>query len=71
MTARSDETRCDCHWGSEEGLAQLKVPDVVLDPDLLRRTWDAPDWDDHGAVLRRILPQHIDARVGQHKAPVL
>lgn len=64
MTARSDETQCDCHWGSEEELARLKVPDVVLDPDLLHRTWEAPDWNDHGAVLRRILPQFARALVG-------
>ncbi|MGW2563075.1 hypothetical protein ACWCXB_28300 [Streptomyces sp. NPDC001514] len=63
MTARADENQCDCHWGSDEELAQLKVPDVELDPDLLRRTWDAPDWHDHGAVLRRILPQFARALV--------
>ncbi|MCT9089766.1 hypothetical protein N4G70_12920 [Streptomyces sp. ASQP_92] len=63
MTARSDEAQCDCHWGSDEELAQLKVPGVVLDPDLLRRTWEAPDWKDHGAVLRRILPQFARALV--------
>ncbi|WP_398859124.1 hypothetical protein [Streptomyces chengmaiensis] len=63
MTARSDETQCDCHWGSEEELARLKVPDVELDPDLLHRTWSAPDWNDHGAVLRRILPQFARALV--------
>ncbi|MEV0174644.1 hypothetical protein AB0I00_26435 [Streptomyces sp. NPDC050803] len=57
MTARSDEAQCTCHWGSEEELALLKVADVELDPDLLRRTWEAGDWRDHGAVLRRILPQ--------------
>jgi len=70
MTARFDETQCDCHWGSEEELAQLKVPDVVLDPDLLRRTWDAPDWNDHGAVLRRILPQFARALVSGLVEPV-
>ncbi|MGV9348718.1 hypothetical protein ACWDSD_28670 [Streptomyces spiralis] len=64
MTARSDETQCDCHWGSEEELALLKTPDVELDPDLLDRTWRAPDWTDHGAVLRRILPQFARALVG-------
>ncbi|MEU8589297.1 hypothetical protein AB0C59_20165 [Streptomyces sp. NPDC048664] len=64
MTARSDETQCVCHWGDEEELAQLKIPDVALDPDLLRRTWNAPDWDDHGAVLRRVLPQFARALVG-------
>ncbi|MFF8604931.1 hypothetical protein ACF06X_03260 [Streptomyces sp. NPDC015346] len=62
-TARADENQCHCHWGSEEELARLKVPDVELDPDLLRRTWQAPDWDDHGAVLRRILPQFARALV--------
>lgn len=57
MTARPDEHNCECHGGSAEELAQLKVPDVELDPDLLRRTWEASDWDDHASVLRRILPQ--------------
>ncbi|GAA5022639.1 hypothetical protein [Kitasatospora paranensis] len=56
-TAHPDEAQCECHWGSAEELALLKVPDVPLDPDLLRRTWQAPDWDDKGSVLRRILPQ--------------
>ncbi|MFF3847746.1 hypothetical protein [Streptomyces sp. NPDC002328] len=63
MTARSDASQCECHWGSAEELAQLKVPDVVLHPDLLRRNWEAPDWRDHGAVLRRILPQFARALV--------
>ncbi|WP_371572172.1 hypothetical protein [Streptomyces sp. NBC_01314] len=63
MTARAGETQCDCHWGSEEDLAQLKVPEVELDPDLLGRTWRAYDWEDHGAVLRRILPQFARALV--------
>ncbi|MFK4112264.1 hypothetical protein [Streptomyces sp. NPDC002176] len=64
MTARADETQCTCHWGSAEELALLKVPDVELDPELLRRTWGAPDWGDHGAVLRRVLPQFARALVG-------
>ncbi|MER8015709.1 hypothetical protein ACIQ7S_21670 [Streptomyces griseoluteus] len=64
MTARPDETQCVCHWGSPDELALLKVPDRELDPDLLRRTWRAPDWDDHGAVLRRVLPQFARALVG-------
>jgi hypothetical protein len=63
MTARRDESNCECHWGSAEELAQLKVPDVELDPDLLRRTWAASDWDDHASVLRRILPQLATALV--------
>jgi hypothetical protein len=63
MTAHPDETNCECHWGSAEELAQLKVPDVELDPDLLHRTWAAPDWDDHASVLRRILPQLATALV--------
>lgn len=57
MTAKADEVQCDCHWGSPEELALLKLPDTELEPDLLYRTWSAPDWDDHGAVLRRVLPQ--------------
>ncbi|QNS05398.1 hypothetical protein [Streptomyces xanthii] len=57
MTAIPEEANCTCHWGSEEEQALLKVPDVELDPDLLRRTWLAIDWTDHGAVMRRILPQ--------------
>ncbi|WP_203887768.1 hypothetical protein [Planotetraspora kaengkrachanensis] len=56
MTAHPDEQNCVCHWGSAEELAQLKVPDVELDLDLLRRTWPS-DWNDHASVLRRILPQ--------------
>ncbi|WP_371660511.1 hypothetical protein [Streptomyces sp. NBC_00280] len=64
MTARADEAQCDCHWGSEEELALLKIPDVELDPDLLYRTWHACDWTDHGAVLRRVLPQFARALVG-------
>ncbi|MFF5972354.1 hypothetical protein ACFY7C_12630 [Streptomyces sp. NPDC012769] len=63
MTAREDETQCACHWGSAQELARLKVPDVVLSPGLLRRTWSAPDWGDHGAVLRRVLPQWARALV--------
>ncbi|MGW7055090.1 hypothetical protein [Streptomyces sp. NPDC054887] len=69
-TARSDETQCECHWGSPQELAQLKIPDVVLDPDLLRRTWAAPDWNDHGAVLRRILPQFARALVSGQVEPL-
>ena len=63
MTARPDEYNCECHWGSAQELAQLKVPDVELDPDLLRRTWQAPDWNDHASVLRRILPQLATALI--------
>lgn len=63
MTARADETNCECHWGSAEELASLKVPDVELDPDLLGRTWQAPDWDDHASVMRRVLPQLATALV--------
>lgn len=57
MTTHPEEDNCDCHWGSREELALLKLPDAELSPDLLRRTWNAPDWSDHGAVLRRVLPQ--------------
>jgi hypothetical protein len=57
MTARPDEHNCECHWGGPEELALLKTPGVELEPDLLRRTWQATDWSDHAAVLRRILPQ--------------
>ncbi|MGW4302130.1 hypothetical protein ACWEHT_20530 [Streptomyces sp. NPDC004646] len=63
MTARADEVQCDCHWGGEEELALLKLPGRELTPDLLHRTWSAPDWRDHGAVLRRILPQFARALV--------
>lgn len=70
MTARPDETNCECHWGSADELALLKVPDVELDPDLLRRTWDAPDWDDHASVLRRILPQLTTALVNGQVEPL-
>ncbi|MFD8113832.1 hypothetical protein [Streptomyces microflavus] len=57
MTTHPEEDDCECHWGSQEDLALLKLPDAELSPDLLRRTWNAPDWSDHGAVLRRVLPQ--------------
>lgn len=70
-TARADEVQCDCHWGSEAELALLKVPDVELDPDLLYRTWYAFDWKDHGAVLRRILPQFARALTGGLVEPYL
>ncbi|MER6675317.1 hypothetical protein [Streptomyces sp. NPDC000983] len=69
-TAAADETQCECHWGSDEELDLLKTPDVELDADLLRRTWDAPDWDDHGAVLRRILPQFGRELVAGRAAPM-
>ncbi|MER5961818.1 hypothetical protein [Streptomyces sp. NPDC002057] len=62
-TAAADEVQCDCHWGGEEELARLKSPDLELDPDLLHRTWSAPDWRDKGAVLRRVLPQFSVALV--------
>ncbi|WP_217708659.1 hypothetical protein [Nonomuraea rhodomycinica] len=71
MTARPDEHNCECHWGSAAELALLKVPDVELHADLLRRTWEAPDWDDHAAVLRRILPQFSRALVAGSVEPVL
>jgi hypothetical protein len=70
MTAHPDEHNCPCHWGSAEEVALLKTPDVELDPDLLRRTWQAVDWDDHAAVLRRILPQFARALVAG-RTPVL
>ncbi|MGJ6963778.1 hypothetical protein ACSDR0_17885 [Streptosporangium sp. G11] len=70
MTAHPDEVNCECHWGSAQDLARLKVADVELDPDLLRRTWGAPDWDDHASVLRRILPQFATALVGGFVEPL-
>ncbi|SDN75779.1 hypothetical protein [Streptomyces wuyuanensis] len=57
MTAHPDEHNCECHWGSPDELRLLKTPDAELDPDLLRRTWQAADWSHQAAVLRRILPQ--------------
>ncbi|MEU9865198.1 hypothetical protein AB0D99_30465 [Streptomyces sp. NPDC047971] len=69
MTAHPDESNCECHWGSAEELARLKVADAELDPDLLRRTWQAIDWSDHASVLRRILPQLTSALVSGHVAP--
>ncbi|MFF7457004.1 hypothetical protein [Kitasatospora sp. NPDC008115] len=56
-TAHPGEHNHECRGGSADELALLKVPGVRLDPDLLRRTWQVPDLSDHGAVLRRILPQ--------------
>lgn len=70
MTARPDEHNCECHWGSAEDLARLKIPDVELSPDLLGRTWRAPGWNDHGAVLRRILPQLVTALVRGRVEPL-
>ncbi|MCA2186955.1 hypothetical protein [Nonomuraea cavernae] len=70
MTAHPDEHNCSCHWGSAEDLARLKVPDVELDPDLLRRTWEASDWDDPASVLRRILPQLASALVSGQVEPL-
>ncbi|MFC3979524.1 hypothetical protein [Streptosporangium jomthongense] len=64
MAARRNEHNCECHWGSAEELARLKEPDTELDLDLLHRTWQAADWDDHASVLRRILPQLSRALVG-------
>ncbi|MEU5671924.1 hypothetical protein ABZ749_16465 [Micromonospora sp. NPDC047753] len=63
MTAHPDDGNCECHWGSAEELALLKTPDVELDPDLLRRTYSAGDWDFPAAMLRRILPQLATALV--------
>ncbi|WP_433217462.1 hypothetical protein [Microtetraspora malaysiensis] len=64
MTAHPDEHNCECHWGSAEELAQLKVPDVELDLDLLHRAWRPLDWNDHASVLRRVLPQLSRVLVG-------
>ncbi|WP_405712881.1 MULTISPECIES: hypothetical protein [unclassified Streptomyces] len=69
MTAHPDEHNCECHWGSPEELARLKVADRELDPDLLRRTWAATDWSDHSSVLRRILPQFARSLVAGHTDP--
>lgn len=71
MTARRDENNCECHWGSAEDLALLKVPDIELDDDLLQRTWRASDWSDHAAVLRRILPQFARSLVAGRVEPFL
>ncbi|AOP50939.1 hypothetical protein SL103_02765 [Streptomyces lydicus] len=57
MVAHPDEDNCECHWGGAEELARLKVADLALEPDLLRRTWQAVDWGFPAEVLRRILPQ--------------
>ncbi|MEU4100222.1 hypothetical protein ACFY8X_14280 [Streptomyces tanashiensis] len=63
MTADPDESNCECHWGSAEDLAQLKIADKELDPDLLQRTWQATDWKNNASVLRRILPQFATSLV--------
>ncbi|MGW1513518.1 hypothetical protein [Streptomyces sp. NPDC002394] len=63
MTAHPDESQCDCHWGSAEELALLKTANVELEADLLNRTWQATDWRDRAALLRRILPQFTRALV--------
>ncbi|MES4890258.1 hypothetical protein [Streptomyces sp. NPDC096012] len=69
MTAHPDEHNCECHWGSSQEISLLKTPDAELEPDLLRRTWQAVDWTDHAAVLRRILPQFARALVAGRAAP--
>ncbi|WP_306966923.1 hypothetical protein [Streptomyces afghaniensis] len=48
----------------------MKTPDVELEPDLLRRTWQAIDWTDHAAVLRRILPQFARVLVAGRVEPL-
>ncbi|WP_342751792.1 hypothetical protein [Streptomyces cahuitamycinicus] len=70
LTAHPDEHNCGCHWGSSEELSLLKTPDVELEPDLLRRTWQATDWSDHAAVLRRILPQFARVLVAGQAEPL-
>ncbi|GAA3779351.1 hypothetical protein [Streptomyces chiangmaiensis] len=70
MTAHPDERNCECHWGSSDELSLLKTPNVELEPDLLRRTWQAVDWLDHAAVLRRILPQFAAALVAGRVEPL-
>ncbi|MET7643064.1 hypothetical protein ABZS83_05345 [Streptomyces sp. NPDC005426] len=70
MTAQPDENNCECHWGSAQELSLLKTPDVELEPDLLRRTWTAIDWTDHGAVLRRVLPQFAPVLVAGGAEPL-
>ncbi len=68
--APDDAVQCTCHWGSEEELALLRTPGVELDPDLLRRTWQAGDWGGaHDGVLRRILPQLGRALAGETAVP--
>ncbi|MBD9703620.1 hypothetical protein [Streptomyces caniscabiei] len=70
MTARPEEHNCECHWGSPEELSLLKTPDVELEPDLLRRAWQATGWTDHAAVLRRILPQFATVLVAGRANPL-
>ncbi|MER5892237.1 hypothetical protein [Streptomyces sp. NPDC001876] len=70
MTARPDEINCECHWGSSEELGLLKTPDTELEPDLLRRTWQATDWTDCAAVLRRVLPQFARVLVAGRADPL-
>ncbi|WP_406840001.1 hypothetical protein ACICHK_34675 [Streptomyces sp. AHU1] len=68
--AHPDEHNCECHWGSSEELSLLKTPNVELEPDLLRRTWQSWSWTDHAAVLRRILPQFATALVAGRAQPL-
>ena len=70
MTAHPDEHNCECHWGSAQELSLLKTADVELEPDLLRRTWQAIDWTDHASVLRRILPQFAAVLVTGRAEPL-
>ncbi|MEE3919127.1 hypothetical protein V2I01_14230 [Micromonospora sp. BRA006-A] len=70
MTAHRQESNCECHWGSAEGLALLKTPDVPLDEDLLRRTYWTTDWRYPGPLLRRILPQLTRSLVAGRVMPM-
>ncbi|MBO1331911.1 hypothetical protein [Streptomyces sp. VRA16 Mangrove soil] len=58
MTASPDETGCTFCYAPED-IALLRQPDVPLPEDLLRSFFhEVPDhFDDHAAVLRRLLPQ--------------
>lgn len=69
-TAHPEERNCECHWGSAEELTLLKTPNVTLGADLLRRTWQASDWRDNAAVLRRILPELTSSLVAGGVAPL-
>ncbi|MEU0218112.1 hypothetical protein ABZ281_24740 [Streptomyces sp. NPDC006265] len=56
--------------GQPGGARPAEDADLALEPDLLRRTWQAIDWSDHAAVPRRILPQFATVLVAGRADPM-
>ncbi|MGH4030794.1 hypothetical protein ACQB60_17860 [Actinomycetota bacterium Odt1-20B] len=61
LTAAAHERGCT-HCYGEQDIALLRVPEVALPEDLLVQFFhEVPDhFDDHAAVLRRLLPQFAE-----------